>query len=202
MFSPALTAPISLSRGTAVRVRVKLMQSCCRVAGAGVRCPRLDIGPLGVDMWIAIILVTQSFAADIGLETPPEQPEYGRKTWGNNEFRSNYAAEIRPPGELVPWNYVRHQRAVAGRFYDAEGNVYSAGQAVVVLDECKACERHMDDYHRHDKRASAWSTANVVSILIMWPGILLCTPMTLVESSKATQAMGRAVKEFNSSPKE
>lgn len=145
----------------------------------------------------SLLCATPAFADDIGLDVVPEQPDSKKPTWGRREFREDFPEEIDTPTALVPWNYDRHGRAAAGRYYDEDGNVYKSAQAIEILDRCDHCEDDMDEFHRYDRAARAWSVGTMVSVLIFYPGLLVCVPMEIVKVKQAQRELGKALETYN-----
>lgn len=148
---------------------------------------------------LTALALTASFAHanSIGLDELPDQPASRSKSFTTAELRDALGDDIEVPEVLVPWNYERHGKPVKGRFYDEDGNVYTAGQVALILEECDACDQTMRRYERHQRAAMGWGIGAAAGALVFFPAFFVCEPVAIVHSVKANRALGVAVKDFN-----
>lgn len=148
---------------------------------------------------IGLLLVcVAAFANSLGVEDPADPPSNRHVTWRLRDFKHDIGDDIPLPAYVVPLHYNRNGRVKMGKYYDAEGNVYSFQETLVLLDECgDPCEDALDEYQRHRTVQSTWSVVGVLGTLFFLPVGIAADVVVVSQTGPLTKAFADGVRDYN-----
>lgn len=139
-----------------------------------------------------------AFANSLGVEDPADPPSSRRVTWRLRDFKQDIGDDIPLPAYVVPLHYARNGRVRIGKYYDAEGHVYSFQEALILLDECgDPCEDALDEYDRRRAVQATWSVVGVLGTLFFLPVGIAADVVVLSQTAPLTRAFSDGVHDYN-----
>lgn len=149
-------------------------------------------------MIASLLFLASANANNLGIEEVPRTPSDRRPTWRMSEFRSELGDSIEMPQYLVPIGYENHGKVAIRKYFDEDGNVYTAQQVGMILDRCGvACSSAMIEYKRQNSVMMTWTMVSLVGDLLFLPVGVVGAIGAICQLGPVNNAFGRVVKDYN-----